>query len=175
MFFKKKKNAMVEQIEKEAELMEYVMLQNQRKRTEEEQVLSNIQNKKREFQDKYEPLYLSKFNFMTVEEMQVLNFKCLDSTISYFCSLSKHLLDEELEIGKRTLGLMQSDLSKVMERIKNSINGEKIEESLVSIIEFLYVYEELQQSYLAVDFYSIKRVFPEMFFIVREKKEMNIA
>lgn len=175
MFKRKKKNSLVEELERKAEVMEYVMLENKKKREEENQVISDIQERKNKFKDKWEPLYHSKLNFMTIEEMQGLGSKCLDTLITYLHSLSRHLVEEELNIEKRTLGMMIGDLSKVMEHISSSVTGGKIVESLLEVVQYLYVYEELQQSYLAVDFYSIKRIFPQGFFLAVEDKGWNIA
>lgn len=176
MFNRKKKNPIVEETERKAEIMEYVMLENQKKRKDEDRVISYIEDKKGEFNNAREPIFHAKLNLMTVEELQVLNFKCLDAMVSYYRSLGKHLAGEELNIGQRTLGIMIGDLSKAMEHIVSSATGEKIEGSLLEVIQFLYVYEKLQQSYLAVDFYSIKHVFPqELFQKNEENKETWIA
>jgi hypothetical protein len=170
MLKRKRKNPIVEEVERKAEIMEYVILENRKKRQEEDQILSDICKSKEQFKQKMEPIYHAKLNLMTIEELQSLTSECLSSVIRYFRSLSDYLIREELVIGLRTLGNMLSDLTKVLETPINKSSGEQLQKNLLQILQFLYVYEKFQQSYLAVDFYSIKHKFPRDFFIEKKKE-----
>ncbi|WP_121616598.1 hypothetical protein [Virgibacillus halodenitrificans] len=172
----RKKNLIVEDLERKAEIMEYVMLENQKKRIEENQVIFNIDQRKREFKNKWEPFYHTKLDLMTLEQIQGLNSQCLNAITHYLYSLSNHLVKKELPLGKRTLGYMIGDISIIMEHIVSSTMREEQQDGLLRLFQFLMVYEELQHSYLAVDFYSIKRKFPKEFFLLqKEEKENSIA
>lgn len=174
-----RKNPIVEQIEKEAEINEHIMNYNIGLRKEDDALLLSIEQKKEVFNKEFLPIYKEKLNSLTDEELKEIAQKCLRSSILYLRQLGGFLNKEEFYMRQRVYGKMVDDLTDAIHNLPHELFDQPTESKIVFellfVLQFFHAYDELQFQYLRVSFHSLQSSFPTNFVIKMKEREKVTA